>query len=146
MFLAISKSNPLDVMTEVDNLPRLLRRISNHGDELNAYTVIRVDGVELKKGFLKSCAHFLTHEELRDIGKQYGVDVHEFKPRVRRIQRSKSKSGTYTVGSGEVAGFSGEGWAVQTLSSETVPVSDGIHHTERINKLRGKQGRRARHS
>lgn len=127
MFLAISRTNPLDVMTEVDNLPRLLTRISNHGDEINTYHVIRVDGVELKRGYTKSCAHFLTHEELRDISKQYGVNIHEFKPRVRRVRRPARNASTGEGRSREAAGPSGTGRDVQEASSEIVFVSDGIH-------------------
>ena len=103
MFLAINIKNPLDVMTEVEDLPRLFRRISNHGDELNAYHVVRVDGVQLRRDHAKSCSHFLPHDELREIAGHYGVRLDEYKPRIKRIRRRKGELDDIPIGTGEVA-------------------------------------------
>lgn len=100
LFLAINIKNPLDVMTEVD-LPRLFRRISNHGEELHSFHIIRIDGVQLCRDHAKSCSHFLPHDELREIASHYGVRLDEYKPRVRRVRRRKGELDGVTDGSGE---------------------------------------------
>ena len=145
MYLAINKENPLNVMTEVENLPRLLSRISNHGDTIDSYSIVRIDGVELKRGYTKSCAHFLTRQELRDISRQYGVTINGYKPRVRRTRRPASKVAVGQNRSGEAAGPSGEGRDLQEPSSETILDSDGVYLLRDDNNRRS-QRRRARHS
>lgn len=96
MFIAIHKTNHTNVMTEAEDLSRLVARIKRHGKgDFHEYAIIRVDGVEVKKGYAKSCAHFLPVDEFRDIAEAWGIDLsvpEESKKKVKKEKRVRNKA------------------------------------------------------